>query len=64
MLLWQNILFDRMVARLISQTVFRAAYLHHGEGGVVAGDPGEVVLQHGQGAGQRHVAAAAEQRHA
>lgn len=38
--------------------------LHHGEGGVVAGDPGEMVLQHGQGAGQRHVAAAAEQSHA
>lgn len=37
--------------------------LHHGEGGVVAGDPGEVVLQHGQGAGERHVAAAAEQGH-
>lgn len=38
--------------------------LHHGEGGMVAGDAGEVVLQHGQGAGQRHVAAAAEQSHA
>lgn len=38
--------------------------LHHGEGGMVAGDPREVVLQHGQGAGQRHVAAAAEQSHA
>lgn len=31
---------------------------------MVGGDPGEVVLQHGQGAGQRHMAAAAEQRHA
>ena len=31
---------------------------------MVRGDLGEVVLQHGQGAGQRHVAAAAEQRHA
>lgn len=38
--------------------------LHQGEGGVVAADPGEVVLQHGQGAGQRHVAASAEQSHA
>ena len=37
--------------------------LHHGEGGVVTGDPGEVVLQHGQGAGERNVAAAAEQGH-
>lgn len=31
---------------------------------MVAGDPGEVVLQEGQGAGERHVAAAAEQGHA
>ncbi len=31
---------------------------------MVAGDLGEVVLQHGQGAGKRHVAAAAEQGHA
>lgn len=38
----------------------RADYLHQSEGGVVRRDPGEVVLQHGQGAGQRHVAAAAE----
>lgn len=38
--------------------------LHHGEGGMVAGDPWEVVLQHGQGAGQRHMTAAAEQSHA
>ena len=41
-----------------------AGDLHQGEGGVVGGHPGEVVLQHGQGAGQRHVAAAAEQGHA
>lgn len=34
--------------------------LHQGEGGVVRCDPGEVVLQHGQGAGERNVAAAAE----
>lgn len=38
----------------------RLENLHQGEGGVVRRDPGEVVLQHGQGAGQRHVAAAAE----
>lgn len=38
--------------------------LHHGEGGMVGGDPGEMVLQHGQGAGQRHMAAATEQSHA
>lgn len=31
---------------------------------MVAADLGEVVLQHGQGAGQRHMAAAAEQSHA
>lgn len=39
-------------------------HLHHGERGVVTADPGEVVLQHGQGAGQSHMAAAAEQCHA
>lgn len=61
MLLWQNVLVDRMVSRL--NFCFWGS-LHHGEGGVVAGDSGEVVLQHGQGAGQRHVATAAEQRHA
>lgn len=38
--------------------------LHQGEGGVVAGDPREVVLHHRQGASQRHVAAAAEESHA
>lgn len=37
--------------------------LHEGEGLVVAGHSGEVGLQHGQGAGQRHVATAAEQSH-
>ena len=38
--------------------------LHQGQGGVVRGFLGEVVLQHGQGARQSHVTAAAEQRHA
>ena len=38
--------------------------LHQGQGGVVGGGGGEVVLQHGQGAGQRHMTAAAEERHA
>lgn len=38
--------------------------LHGGEGGVVGGDRGEVVLQHGEGAGQRHVTTSAEQGHA
>lgn len=38
----------------------RADNLHQGEGGVVRRDPGEVVLQHGQGAGQRYVTATAE----
>lgn len=37
--------------------------LHGGEGGMVGGDRGEVVLQHGEGAGQRHVTTAAEQSH-
>lgn len=42
----------------------RRRHLHVGQHGVVAGDPGEVILQNGDGAGQSHMAAAAEQGHA
>ena len=38
-------------------------HLHNGESGVVAGHSGEMVLQHGQGAGQGHMATPAEQSH-
>lgn len=38
--------------------------LHCSEGGVVTCDCREVVLQHGQGAGQRNMPTAAEQNHA
>lgn len=42
----------------------RSEDLHGGEGGVVAGDPGEVVLQQRQGPGQCDVPTPAEQGHA
>ena len=39
-------------------------YSHVGQQGVAAGHGAEVGLQEADGAGQRHVSAAAEQRHA
>lgn len=54
---------DSVVAAVVCQ-LNHTEDLHQCEGGVVRGDPGEVVLQHCQGAGQSHVATAAEQSHA
>ena len=56
-------LLDGVAAAVVGQ-LNHAEDLHQCEGGVVRGHPGEVVLQHGQGAGQSHVATAAEQSHA
>lgn len=39
----------------------RRWHLHISQHGVVAGDPGEVSFQNGDGAGQSHVTAPAEQ---